>query len=83
MEVSINKILVTMTDLKNAVDGGNQRASNGVTEDKIQCEVPKGFKEPDLPLGTLSQLITLKRNLENAEFRLFLVCVFLHINLKS
>lgn len=72
MEVSMNKVLVTMTDLKHAIISKNMLTGDAAPIAKSK-EIPKGFKNPDLPLVKLEQLVKLNRNLRDREFRVFLV----------
>lgn len=77
IEVSVNKILVTVTDLKHAINKSNNVSTEVISAPATTIEMPKGFKAPEFPMESLPQLITLNRNLKDGEFRTFLVRFFI------
>lgn len=79
MEVSVNKVLITISDLKNGINSKNTSTCRTSTMAKTS-EVPKGFKTPDFPMDSMPKLVTLNRNLRDGEFRVFLVRIIFCLN---
>lgn len=73
MEVSLNKVLVTMTDLIRTINSKNPSVGGGVSAVTKAKDIPKGIKTPDFPIDDLGQVIILNRHLRDGEFRVFLV----------
>lgn len=77
MEVTVNKTFITLGDLANGVNL-RMMLGSAVPND---LKLPKGFREPKLPIETIRQLMAINSDFKNNDYLHFCVSfTFTHEN---